>query len=322
LGRLAAAAHVNSGLPFLPPTASSNAGEFNILFAGLLAITGAVLGLVVLLMFRFCVHYRHNNQAVDRGHQTRKSWRWEIGWTTASFFVFLGLYAWGADLYLRGHRPPANAQDIYVVGKQWMWKIEHPDGQREINALHVPLNQPVRLVMTSQDVIHGFYVPAFRLKQDVVPGRYVTLWFDADRIGNYRLYCSQFCGTEHAEMGGSVTVMAPGDFAKWLAANASDATLTGDGEVLFHRLGCAGCHETGASVPAPNLSGLYGHPVALRDGGSTLADENFIRGAILEPAEHAAAGYAATMPSFAGQLDEEQLVSLVAYVKSLGSAPR
>ena len=310
---------MNGGLPFLPQSASNFAGEFNILFAALLAITGTVLGLVLLLMFRFCAHYRRDNEAADRGHQTRKSWHWEVGWTTASFVVFLGLYAWGADLYLREHHPPAKAQDIYVVGKQWMWKVEHQGGQREINALHVALNQPVRLVMTSQDVIHGFFVPAFRLKQDVVPGRYVTLWFDPDRVGSYALYCSQFCGTEHAEMGGAVTVMAPGDFQKWLAANASDATLSGDGAALFHREGCAGCHGASASIAAPSLAGLYGKSVALKDGSSAIADDGFIRGAILEPAEHTVADYAPVMPSFAGQLDEEQVVALVAYIKSLSA---
>jgi cytochrome c oxidase subunit II len=315
---------MNGSIPFLPPSASTIAGEFNILFAALLAITGAVLGLVFLLMFRFCAHYRRNNEAADRGNRDQKSWRWEIGWTTASFVVFLGLYAWGADFYLREHRPPADATDIYIVGKQWMWKVEHPDGQREINSLHVALHQPVRLVMTSQDVIHGFFVPAFRLKQDVLPGRYVSLWFDPSRIGSYHLYCSQFCGTDHAAMGGMVSVLSDGDFQKWLAANASDATLTGDGETLFHRFGCAGCHGAGASVKAPSLAGLFGRPLALRDGGTAVADESFLRDAILEPAQHAAAGYPAIMPSFAGQLDEEQVVALVAYIKSLrsGSLPQ
>jgi cytochrome c oxidase subunit 2 len=311
---------MNPGLPFLPPSASSIASEFNILFAGLLAIASAVLGLVILLMFRFCAYYRRNNETVDRGHQIKKSWHWEVGWTAASFVVFLGLYAWGADIYLREHHPPPTAQDIYVVGKQWMWKVEHAGGQREINALHVALNRPVRLVMTSQDVIHGFYVPAFRLKQDVLPGRYVSLWFDPDRAGTYRLFCSQFCGTEHAEMGGAVTVMAPGDFQKWLTANASDATLSGDGAVLFHKFGCSGCHGAGATVSAPKVAGIFGRPVTLRGGGTALADEDFIRGAILEPAQHAAAGYSPVMPPFAGQLDEEQVVTLVAYIKSLGSA--
>jgi cytochrome c oxidase subunit 2 len=308
-----------TGIPFLPSTASTVAHEFNILSAALLAITCATLALVVLLMLRFCSHYRRSNEDADRGHQSRKSWHWEVGWTVGSFVVFLGLYAWGANLFLREHQWPAGAGEVYVVGKQWMWKIEHSSGQREIDALHVPVNRPVRLVMTSQDVIHSFYVPAFRLKQDVVPGRYVSLWFDPDRIGAYRLYCTQFCGTDHAEMGGSVTVMSAGDFAKWLAANASDSTLSGDGAVLYRRFGCAGCHEPGSGVAAPRLAGLYGRPVALRDGGTVLADENFLRQAILEPAAQPPAGYPTIMPSFAGQLDEEQVVSLVAYLKSLGS---
>ena len=305
------------GISFLPPSASTIAGEFNILFAGLLAITSAVLGLVVLLMFRFCAHYRRNNETADRGHQTRKSWHWEVGWTAASFVVFLGLYAWGANLYLRERAAPADANDIYVVGKQWMWKIEHAGGQREIDALHVPLNRPVRLVMTSQDVIHSFFVPAFRLKQDVVPGRYVTLWFDPDRPGIYHLYCAQFCGADHAEMRGRVTVMAAGDFQKWLAANATGGTLAAGGGALYRQLGCAGCHGPNSGVAAPNLVGLYGRSVALGSGGSALADEGFIRDAILEPAKHPPAGYAAIMPSFAGQLDEEQVVALVTYIKSL-----
>ena len=311
------------GIPFLPPSASTVAGEFNILFAALLVVTGAVLGLVVFLMLRFCAHYRKTNLTADRGHRVRKSWHWEVGWTTASLLTFVGLYAWGADFYLREHQPPANATDIYIVGKQWMWKAEHPDGQREINALHVAVNRPVRLVMTSQDVIHSFFVPAFRLKQDVVPGRYVSLWFDPNRAGSYRLFCAQLCGTDHAEMKGIVTVMAPGDFQKWLAANATSGTLANEGAALYRRLGCSGCHEASASVAAPSLIGIYGRVVALRDGGDAVVDEGFMRDAILEPAKSPPAGYAAVMPSFVGQLDEEQVVSLVAYIKSLsGSAPR
>jgi cytochrome c oxidase subunit II len=310
------------GIAFLPPSASTVAGEFNLLFAALLAVTGAVLGLVVLLMLRFCAHYRKTNTMAERSDRVRKSWHWEVGWTAASLVTFVGLYAWGADFYLREHRPPANATDIYIVGKRWMWKAEHPDGQREINALHVALNRPVRLVMTSQDVIHSFYVPAFRLKQDVVPGRYVSLWFDPDRAGSYRLFCAQFCGTDHAGMKGMVTVMAPGDFQRWLAANATGGTLASEGGALYRRLGCSSCHEPGSSVAAPSLAGLYGRTVTLRDGGEAVADESFLRDAILDPGNSPLTGYAAVMPSFAGQLDEEQVVSLVAYIKSLsGKAP-
>ncbi len=313
---------MNGGIPFLPQSASSVAGEFDVLFAALLAIALAMLGLVFLLMFRFCAHYRRSNRAVDRTGREKKSWHWEVGWTAGSLIVFLGLYAWGADLYLREHRPPAEATDIYVVGKQWMWKIEHLDGQREINALHVAVGRPVRLVMASQDVIHGFFVPAFRLKQDVVPGRYVTLWFDPDRIGVYRLYCSQFCGTDHAAMDGMVSVMSSGDFQKWLAAHATGGSLASRGAALFRRLGCSGCHAPASGVAAPDLAGLYGRRVALRGGGAALADEGFIRDAILEPAKRPPAGYPTVMPSFAGQLDEEQIVALLAYIKALPRSPQ
>ncbi|HEX3882626.1 MAG TPA: cytochrome c oxidase subunit II [Stellaceae bacterium] len=307
-----------NGIPFLPPSASSIAGEFNVLFGALLAVTGLVLFLVVWLMFRFCVHYRKSNADADRNHRIKKSWHWEVGWTTASLVIFVGLYAWGAEFYLREHRAPADATDIYVVGKQWMWKIEHPDGQREINALHLALDRPVRLVMTSEDVIHGFSVPAFRLKQDVVPGRYVTLWFTPIEAGNYHLYCTQFCGTDHAAMGGSVTVLDTGDFQKWLAANAitGAGTLAAQGGALYRRLGCSGCHDTEPRI-GPPLAGLYLHRVTLRDGGDALADDGFIREAILDPATHPPAGYKTVMPSFAGQVDEEQVVALVAYIKSL-----
>ena len=308
---------MSGGLPFLPATASMAAHELNILFAALLAITGAVLGLVVLLLLTFCIRYRKGRETVDRARRGTKSWRWEIGWTTASFIIFLGLYAWGADLYLREHEPDGAASEIYVVGKQWMWKVEHPDGQREINALHVALGRPVRLVMASEDVIHGFYVPAFRLKQDVVPGRYVTMSFTPTKVGNFRLFCSQFCGVDHAAMLGSVFVMTQGDYQRWLSQNAMTGTLATDGGALFRHLGCSGCHATSSTVKAPSLNALYGHPVVLRDGSVLIADENFIRDAILQPGKFLPRGYEAIMPSFAGQVDEEAVVSLVAYIKSL-----
>lgn len=304
-------------VPFLPANASSVAHEFNLLFAALLAVTAAVLGLVVLLLLTFCIRYRKSRTEADRSDRIRKSWYWEVGWTSASFVVFLGFYAWGADLYLRERKAPGNAAEIFVVGKQWMWKTEHPDGQREINALHVAVDRPVRLVMTSEDVIHGFYVPAFRVKQDVVPGRYVTLWFTPTEIGTYRLFCSQFCGVAHAEMGGSITVMAEGDYQKWLEENTTGGTLAARGGELYRRLGCSGCHGPSSTVKAPALTGLYGRAVPLQSGSVALADDGFIRDAILDPQKHRAAGYAPIMPSFAGQLGEDDVVSLVAYIKSL-----
>ncbi|HEX4112919.1 MAG TPA: cytochrome c oxidase subunit II [Stellaceae bacterium] len=305
------------GIPFLPPTASTVASELNILGTALIVVTVAVLGLVVVLMLVFCIRYRASRPEANRSNPTKKSWRWEISWTAASFIVFLGLYAWGADLYLREHRPPRDAHDIYVVAKQWMWKIEHIDGQREIDALHVAVDRPVRLVMTSEDVIHGFYIPAFRVKQDVLPGRYLTLWFTPTKVGSYHLYCSQFCGTDHAGMGGFVTVMTAGDYQKWLADNAIAGTLAEQGGTIYRRLGCSGCHGAGSTVKAPRLDGLFGHRVIMRSGAVTMADDGYIRDAILEPGKNPPAGYPPVMPSFAGQLNEEDVVALVAYVKSL-----
>jgi cytochrome c oxidase subunit 2 len=305
------------GVPFIPPDASTAAREFDILFAALLIIALAVLGLVVALMLTFCIRYRKSRPDADRNHRVKKSWIWEVSWTSASFVVFLGLYAWGADLYLREHHAPPDATDIYVVGKQWMWKIEHPDGQREINTLHVAVGRPVRLVMTSEDVIHGFFIPAFRLKQDVVPGRYVSLWFTPTEIGTYHLFCSQFCGTEHAEMGGSTVVMRTEDYQKWLEENATTGTLAAHGGELFRQLGCSGCHGRGSTIKAPKLDDLFGSGVVLADGSTRLADEGFIRDAILDPHKNIAAGFAAIMPSFAGQVNEDDILALVAYIKSL-----
>jgi cytochrome c oxidase subunit 2 len=311
-------------LAFLPQRASAYAGEVDWLFAGLLAVTGAVLALVFGLMLVFCVRYRSGSR-IARPPVGGKSWRWEVTWTTLTFLVFLGLFAWGADLYLREHHPPADAVDIMVVAKQWMWKAEHPGGQREIDQLHVAAGQPVRLVMTSQDVIHSFFVPAFRIKQDVLPGRYETLWFTPTRAGEYRLFCAEYCGTDHAAMGGSIVVMEPAAFAAWLSQAGTDGSLAAQGEALFRRYGCSGCHGGHGTVRAPSLAGLYGSPVPLQSGETVIADDRYLRDSILQPRAQVAAGYAPVMPSFAGEIPEEALMKLIAYIKSLaapaGNAP-
>lgn len=307
-------------LQFLPATASSHASAMNWLFAGLVATSAFILLLVFGLMIVFCVRYRRGSGA-DRGDRLKKTWAVEVGWTAATFVLFMGLYAWGANLYIDLHRPPADADDIYVVGKQWMWKVEHPGGQKEIDALHVPVGRPVRLVLTSQDVIHDFAIPAFRIRQDAVPGRYETLWFTPTEVGEYRLFCAEFCGTEHAHMGGMVTVMEPGDFQRWLDAQGAGETLAQEGASLFRQYGCSGCHGGASTVRAPPLEGLYGRPVPLAGGGTVIADDRYIRDSILMPRAQVAAGYPAVMPSFAGQIGEDDLVKIVAYVKSLGAKP-
>jgi cytochrome c oxidase subunit 2 len=305
------------GLPFWPPTASGYASQINVLFGALLIVGALTAGLVFFLMLFFANKYRHGSNA-DRSGTTKKTWRFEVSWTVATLLIFVGLAVWGADIYLHLYNPPANAVQIFVVGKQWMWKAQHPGGQREINALHVPVGQPIRLVLASQDVIHSFFIPALRIKQDVVPGRYETMWFRADKVGRYHLFCAEYCGTDHAHMGGWITVMEPRDFGRWLQAQGGQETLAAQGKDLFRRYGCSGCHEAGGTVRAPRLEGVFGSPVPLSDGSVVIADERYVRDSILDPKAQVAAGYAPVMPTFAGQVGEDDLAKLVAYVESIG----
>ena len=305
------------GFPWWPPTASEYASTINFLFVSLLVIGGLTIGLVFFLLLFFANKYRHGSNA-DRSGTTKKTWRFEVSWTVATLLVFVGLAGWGADIYLKLYNPPADALQIFIVGKQWMWKAQHPGGQREINALHVPAGQDVRLVMASQDVIHSFFIPALRIKQDVVPGRYETMWFRADKVGRYHLFCAEYCGTDHAHMGGWITVMNPREYADWLQAQGDQQTLAAQGEQLFRRYGCSGCHEPGGTVRAPNLHGVFGGPVPLSDGSVVIADEAYVRDSILDPKGQVAAGYAPVMPTFAGQVGEDDLAKLVAYIESIG----
>ncbi|MGN6848932.1 MAG: cytochrome c oxidase subunit II [Sphingomicrobium sp.] len=305
------------GFPWWPPTASAYADQVNFLFISLLVIGGLTAGLVIFLLVFFANKYRHGSKAV-RHVPTEKTWRWEVSWTTASLLIFVGLAVWGANLYVHLYNPPPNALQIFIVGKQWMWKAQHPGGQREIDELHVPVGQDVRLVMASQDVIHSFFVPALRIKQDVVPGRYETMWFRPDKVGRYHLFCSEYCGTDHAHMGGWIYVMNPRDFADWLQAQGGQQTLAAQGEQLFRSYGCSGCHEPGGTVRAPRLEGLFGSPVPLSDGTVVTADERYVRDSILDPQAQVAAGYQPVMPTFAGQISEDDLAKLVAYIESIG----
>jgi cytochrome c oxidase subunit 2 len=305
------------GFPWWPPTASAYASQIDFLFVSLLVIAGLTVGLVFYLLLFFANKYRHGSNA-DRSGTTKKTWRFEVSWTVATLLIFVGLAGWGADIYLKLYNPPADALQIFIVGKQWMWKAQHPGGQREINALHVPAGQDVRLVMASQDVIHSFFIPALRIKQDVVPGRYETMWFRADKIGRYHLFCAEYCGTDHAHMGGWITVMNPREYADWLQAQGGQQTLAAQGEQLFRRYGCSGCHEPGGTVRAPNLHGVFGGPVPLSDGSVVIADEAYVRDSILDPKGQVAAGYAPVMPTFAGQVSEDDLAKLVAYIESIG----
>lgn len=303
-------------------TASTTGIEVDHLLWALLFMSALVLALVYGLILIFGWRFRRSNP-LHRGHIAEKTWRIETAWTAATLIIFLGLDVWGADIYLRQAQSPGDALKISVVGKQWMWKAEHPGGQKEINSLHVPINRDVDLLVTSEDVIHDFSVPAFRLKRDVLPGRYQHIWFRATELGTFRLYCNQFCGTDHSAMTGTVTVMSQPDYQAWLGRNGQGGSLADQGHELFIRYGCSGCHMStegggGGTVRAPPLVGVYGSPVPLSDGSVVVADDRYIRDSILMPSKQVVASYENVMPSFAGQLSEEDLIKLIAYIKSMG----
>jgi cytochrome c oxidase subunit II len=298
--------------------ASSIAPRTDLLLTALVLLCGLVALGVCVTMVVFCVRYR-SDARVERSAIRRKLGL-ELTWTLVPLALFIGIFAWAAHDFVALYRVPENALPVYVVAKQWMWKLEHRNGRREINELHVPLGQPVHLIMTSQDAIHSFYVPAFRLKQDVVPGRYTGLWFQATKLGTFQLFCAEFCGSEHAQMLGRIVVMRPSEFAQWLAEGTPQPSLAQYGFARFRQLGCSGCHAAGSVVHAPSLDGLLGRTVHLQDGRTLVADENYVRDAILLPGKDVAAGFDPVMPSFAGQVSEEDIQALVAYLRSTGDA--
>jgi len=304
-----------SELPLFPDRASTIAGETDALFFALIAISAFFATLIFFLLFFFSIRYRRR-AGRPRAAQVNTSLLLELFWTGVPICITVGLFIFGAMVFMRVRQPPANALPIYVVGKQWMWKVQHPEGRREIDELHIPVGRPVKLVMASQDVIHDFFVPAFRVKQDVVPGRYTAMWFEATKKGEYHLFCSQYCGTQHSGMIGKVIAMEPRDFEAWLAGS-TDETPVKAGEKLFSRFDCVNCHAANTRQRGPALEGAYGHPVRLQTGQTVLFDDNYIRESILNPMAQITEGYRPIMPTFQGQLNEEQIMELIAYIKSL-----
>jgi cytochrome c oxidase subunit II len=302
----------------LGTAASTIAPRTDHLFTFMVLLCGFVAVALFIVMVWFAVRYREGN-AVIRGNIGRHRGV-EITWTLVPLAIFIGIFVWAAFGFVQLYRPPADALPVYVVAKQWMWKLQHRDGRREINELHVPLGQPVHLLMTSQDAIHSFFVPAFRVKQDVVPGRYTSLWFTATKLGDFQLFCAEYCGTEHSRMLGRIVVMPPAEYAKWLASGPAQPSLAQYGFLRFRQLGCSGCHSPQSTVHAPLLDGLIGRTVHLQDGRSLVADDTYVRDSILLPAKDVVAGFAPIMPSFAGQVSEEDIQALIAYLRSTGGA--
>ncbi len=298
-----------------PREASTIAPYADALYFFLLFVTVAGLILVGSLIFGFAIRYRKEKHPVAT--QVEGSTLLEATWTIIPLALFLICFVWGALLYFRIYNPPTNSMNIYVVGKQWMWKAEHEGGQHEINALHVPVGRPVQLTMISQDVFHSFSVPDFRIKREVIPGRYSTVWFQATTPGSYHIFCTQYCGTNHSQMIGQVTAMTPEDYQKWLQSSTSGMSLAQNGERLFASMGCNACHTGVAGNRAPNLAGLYGSKVELSDGSQVLVNDAYLRDSILNPSQQIAAGYAPIMPTFQGQISEDGLIDLVEYIKQL-----
>jgi cytochrome c oxidase subunit II len=303
--------------PIFPEQASTLAPRVDALYFFLIAVSTLFAGLIFLLLFYFAVKYRRRSET-EQPLPMVGALRLELAWTLIPLALTMVMFLWGASLYFTTMRPPENAVEIYVVGKQWMWYFQHPEGRREIDELHVPVGRPVKLVMTSQDVIHSFYVPAFRIKMDVVPGRYTTTWFEATKTGEYHLFCAEYCGTAHAGMGGRVHVMKPTQYEQWLGGGIGGEPMSMAGERLFEQLGCGSCHRADAGGLGPVLRGLFGTPVRLQSGERIIADERYIRESILNPRAQIVEGYPPIMPPYEGQISEEGLLQIIAYIKSSG----
>lgn len=312
-----------TNFPFFPQQASAQAGQVDAIYFFMVAVTAFFSILIAGLVVLFAIKYRRRHRD-EVGHAIHGSLALELLWTVIPFFIVMVMFAWGAKVFFDMYRPPAGAMEIYVVGKQWMWKAQHMDGQREINELHVPVGRPVKLIMGSEDVLHSYYIPAFRVKADVIPGRYNVLWFTATKPGTYHLFCAEYCGTKHSGMVGSVIAMEPQAFQAWLGGGGASESPVAAGEKLFSDLACNTCHMTESQGRGPMLTNLFNKPVELQNGQTVVADEAYLRESIVNPQAKVVAGFQPIMPTFQGLVTEEQLLQLISYVKSLsaeGAAP-
>jgi len=310
-----------SGTPLFPDRASAMAGRVDALYFFLAGLTVFFSLLIAGLIVYYAVKF-HRRDPGAVGARIHGSMTLEIAWSVIPLLITLVIFVWGASVFFAMTRPPDDTLNIYVVGKQWMWKFQHLDGEREINELHVPLGRPVKLIMTSEDVIHDLFVPAFRMKADVIPGRYTNIWFEPTKPGRYRLFCAEYCGTRHSGMIGEVVVMGPTEYQTWLSGGAPEGSLASTGARLFQDLACNTCHRPDAQGRGPVLEGLFGKSVPLQSGETVTVDEAYIRESILTPAAKVTAGFQPIMPAFQGLVSEEQLLALVEYVKSLQALPQ
>lgn len=306
-----------SWIPFVPESASTVSGKVDALYFYLSGVTLFFTLLISGVLIFFVIKYRRRHP-FEIPRPIEGSLKLETLWSVIPFIIAMSMFAWGAQIYFQNSRPPKNANEIYVVGKQWMWKIQHSTGQREINELHVPTGRKIKLIMTSEDTIHDFFIPAFRIKADVLPGKYTTQWFEATKPGTYHLFCAEYCGMNHSGMIGSVVVMQPTEFDSWLSGNAGQQSPAVAGQQLFQSLGCVSCHGANAEGGrGPALAGLFGRKVFLTNNQTLMADEGYLRESIENPAAKVVSGFNPIMPTFQGQVTAEQLIQIISYIKSL-----
>lgn len=307
---------MTSSIALWPESATTTAVEVDRLFWFLFSICSAVGLFIAILLFYFCIRYRRRPSDITNPPETHQSHALEWFWTLTPLAIFMFMFVWGAEVYFDAYRPPDNAATVYVIGKQWMWKIQHPEGQREIDMLHVPVGRPIRLLLTSEDVIHSLFIPAFRIHMDVLPERYTSVWFQVTRPGTYHLFCSQYCGTGHSGMVGQVVAMDPAEYESWLHQGA-EGSMALQGRKVFLKYRCLSCHSGDADARAPTLEELFGTRVALSDGSVVKADEAYIRESILYPSAKVVAGWQNIMPPFKGQISEEEILQVIAFLQTL-----
>jgi cytochrome c oxidase subunit 2 len=304
------------GFPLFPEQASTMAERVDALFFFLVAVSGFFAALICILIVLFAIKYRRRSDN-ERPPAIEGDLRLEIFWTVIPLGLTMVMFVWGAKIFFAAFNPPINSLEISIVAKQWMWKAQHPDGRSEINELHVPVGHPIKLILTSQDVIHDFFVPAFRVKKDVLPGRYTTLWFEATKAGEYHLFCAQYCGTQHSGMVGRIVAMEAVQYQNWLSGSGGGVSMATAGAKLFQSLGCVTCHMEHDTGRGPSLVGLFGKSIKIQGGSAVVADETYVRDSILNPHAKVVAGYQPIMPTFKGLISEDGILQILAYVKSL-----
>jgi cytochrome c oxidase subunit 2 len=310
-----------TGTPLFPESASTMASRVDALYFFLVGLAVFFSLLIAGLIVYYAIKYKRRSDT-SVGVAIHGGLALELTWTIIPFLITMVIFVWGASVFFAMARPPSETTDVYVVGKQWMWKFQHLDGQREINELHVPVGRAIRLIMTSEDVIHDVFVPAFRVKADVIPGRYTNIWFQPTKPGRYHLFCAEYCGTKHSGMVGEVVVMDATEYQAWLSGGGPGGSLAEGGAKLFASLACNTCHRPDAQGRGPVLEGLFGKTVTLQSGETATVDEAYVRESILNPSAKVAAGFQPIMPTFQGLVTEEQLLELIEYVKSLQAMPQ